>query len=299
MAVILLGWISAVALVLTWVARPWKNTPARAPLPLILAVAVSIWVLGSGAVVYNDLIAEHLWTAASVAIGFVPAKALLFALLAYAAGRAFLHARATPGPAMPRWAPTAALSAICLYLLSMDAEFQYNAALERHARSETLSAEDVSVLAQKIRNGDARRDEQGAFLGNRLCPPDLLAAFAASTDARWRRAVARNDKINPDIADKLSQDSDEQVRFMLAFNRALPPPLLSRLAADTDEMVRQTVAWTHSLPDADFDKLVNDPSPDVRGIAAIQPRLTDEQRQRLRNDPVEHVRDAANRWQAQ
>ena len=172
-----------------------------------------------------------------------------------------------------------------------------SAALERHARDPAMT--EVQALVQRIRAGDAAREGLGAFLGNPLCPPELLVEHAAWPDPYWRKAVARNDRIDATLADKLAGDTDEEVRYYLAFNRTLPPAILSRLAADTSEMVRDTVAWTGSLPDADFNRLVNDPSPKVRATTALQSWISPEALAKLRNDPEQRVRDAANRWAAQ
>ena len=161
-------------------------------------------------------------------------------------------------------------------MLASDFMSLRSAALERHARDPAKTAAEVQALVQRIRAGDAAREELGAFLGNPLCPPEPLVEHAASPDPYWRKAVARNDGIDATLADKLAGDTDEEVRYYLAVNRTLPPAILSRLAADTSEMVRDTVAWTDSLPDADFNRLVNDPSPKVRATTALQSRISPE-----------------------
>jgi hypothetical protein len=299
MPFILLGWIAAVAVVLAFVIKPWKSAAHRAPLPMILALAVSAWGLGSGAIIYNDLMAQGSWTAASLTIGFVPAKAIIFALLAYALGRTFNAARATSGPPVARWGVPAVLTVVLMYVLGTDVAANWDARLESHARSTTLSAQDVSALAAKIRDGRATKGEQGEFLGNPLCPPDLLEEFASSPEPYWRRAVARNDKLDHGLIEKLLQDPDEEVRYFLAFNRDLPVPLLSRLAADKSERVREVVVWTRNLPDADYAKLTRDPSAKVRESTARQERTSMEDWARLRDDPDERVRTAARRWDAQ
>jgi|GEM_PF-6065605 len=290
---IILGWIAAVAVVVVLVARPWKSPAHRSPLALGPAVAAAAWVLVTGANAYDNLINDGSWTAASVAIGFVPIKAVVYALLAYAMGRTFTAARAADAPPMQRWGAPAALAAILIYFVGGDVLRMRTDAAERHAANETLSAADVAALADDIRNSSTSKGVQFAFLGNPLCPPDLLAQFASSPDHYWRQAVARNDTISPEIADKLAQDQKEEVRFMLAFNRTLPPDILSRLAADQSELVRDTVAWTKTLPDDAFEKLVNDPSAKVRATVARQPRLSPEALEKLRNDPNESVRKAA------
>lgn len=295
MSVILPGWVAAVVLVFVLVTRPWKSTAARAPLPVALATAMAVWVLSAGFATYNGLMAKESSTAATITIAIVPIKALLFALLAYVLGRTFLTARTMQGPKLQRWGMPAALAALCLYLVGADVRAQYETKLELHAASTALSADEVNALTARIRSGDALADEQGAFLGNPLCPPAVLAEFAASPELRWRRAVARNDKLEPALAEKLSQDPDEDVRYMLAFNRQLPAPLLSRLAADSNERVREVVVWTDSLPDEVFNRLVDDPSPRVRATVAIQARTSPEAMAKLRADPVEQVRQAAQR----
>jgi len=299
MSFIAFGWIAVVVVVVGLVTKPWKGAANRAPLPLALAMAMIAWVIGTGNVVYNDLMALGSWTAASITIGYVPAKAIVFALVAYFFGRTLNTARITPGPIAQRWGIPALLAAVLLYFLGTDIASNREAALERHASSTTLSEQDVTEITQKIRSGSATKDEQGAFLGNPLCPPELLADFAASADPYWRRAVARNAKISPEIAEKLSQDPEQEVRYLLTFNRDLSPAILSRLAADPSERVREMVVWSKKLPDEDYAKLARDPSAKVRETVARQERTSMEDWRRLREDPDQRVRDAARRWDAQ
>jgi len=289
-------WLAVTLLVLAVATRPWKTPAARAPLPVALGLGMTLWVLVTGAIIQADLMKIGSWTAASTTMGFVPLKAIFMALLAYGSARMVLAERAASGPRQ-RWILPACLSLFTLYLFVGDVQFNINSASERHARSTTLTPQEVDALTQRISAGDATPDEKGAFLGNPLCPPELLARFAADPEPRWRRAVARNDTIAADIAEKLVQDPDEQVRYMMAFNRKLPPPLLSRLSTDSSESVREMVAWTSSLPEEDFNRLINDPSPQVRAAVALQSRLSEEGHAKLLADPEKRVRDAANRWQ--
>jgi hypothetical protein len=294
--IILAVWIAVVGAIDVVVIRPWRSQAARAPLPLILGTAAAAWVIGTGFFGYRQLMAEGAWTGASIAMGFVPAKAIVVSLIAYAAGRSFLSALTTSAPLMTRWALPALLAAVLVYSIASDISRLHSSALERHARNPALTDAETSALAQKIRAGDAGREETFAFLGNPRCPDDLLGEYAASPDAYWRSAVARNDAIGPDIAAKLAADPDEQVRFYLAFNRKLPAEILIQLAADPSDNVRNTVVWTDALPDESFDRLVNDSSAKVRATAALQPRLSKMQREKLRNDPEERVREAASRY---
>ncbi len=295
--VILGAWSVVVLGVDLAVTRPWKSPGARAPLALGLGAVLALWVLGGGFVAYRQMMADGAWTGASIAMAFVPAKAIVLSLIAYAAGRSFLTARAqTDVPAFNRWGLAALLAAAVVYSIGSDLSAFHAGALERHARDPALTAQEVQSLARKIRAGDARRGEAFAFLGNPQCPADLLAEYAASADAAWRTAVARNDTIGPAIAEKLASDPDEMVRFYLAFNRKLPPEILVQLAADSSDDVRNTVVWTDALPDESFERLVDDPSAKVRATAAIQPRLSKTQREKLRNDPEQRVRDAAYRY---
>ncbi len=295
--IFLLAWAAVVTTIVLVVARPWKAPAARAPLPLSLAGLVGLWVLVMGALSHAELMSLGSWTAASVTIGLIPIKASFMALLAYAAGRSINTARAASGPVVQRWGLAAALSAGSVYLVAADIQASIDNARATHARSTALSPEEVQALTAKVRDGKAVPDEMSAFLGNPLCPPDLLARYAASEDPRWRRAVARNGTLIPELAEKLATDTDEEVRYMLSFNRDLTPALLSRLAADSSVNVRAMVAWTKTLPDEDFAKLVEDPSAEVRATAAIQPRLSPEALEKLRADPEERVRNAANRRQ--
>ena len=236
--VLLLGWISVVAVVDGAVTRPWKSPAARAPLPLALGIAVAAWVLATGAFAYATAMAEGAWTGATIAIAFIPAKAIVLSLLAYAAGRTFLTARATPAPFVQRWGLPIVLVGISLYALTSDVVALHNGALERHARDPALSAGEVSALVRRVHAGDVTAGELGEFLGNPLCPAELLAEYAGAPDARQRMAVARNQKIDPVLAEKLAADSDQDVRYYIAFNPNLPPEAAARLASDSSEMVR-------------------------------------------------------------
>ena len=238
MIVLLLGWISVVAVIDGAVTRPWKSAAARAPLPVALAVIFAAWVLATGAYAYADSMAQGAWTGATIAIAFVPIKAVILSLLAYAAGRTFLTARATSAPFGRRWGLPILLAGISLYILASDVVALHKSTLERHARDPALTTEEVAVLLQRIHDGKAGEDELSEFLGNPLCPPGLLAEYASSSTPHWRMAVARNQKIDAVLADKLANDPNENVRYYIAFNPNLPPEAAARLAADSSEMVR-------------------------------------------------------------
>lgn len=294
--VVLAGWIAAVAVVDLAVMRPWKSPAARAPLPIFLGIALAAWAIGTGFFSYRQLMADGAWTGASIAIGFVPAKAIVLSLIAYAAGRTFLTARASGIP--QNWAVPVFLALIAGYSIVSDVITFRVSALERHAANPALTPEETFALTQRVREGDAGRSEIAAFLGNPRCPPELLTEYAGSSDSYWRMAVARNDAIDAVLAERLAGDTDEDVRYYLAFNRKLPLAILSKLAADTSESVRDMVAWTDALPDEDFNRLVEDASPQVRATAARQERISPAQLEKLRNDPEQRVRDAAYRWGA-
>lgn len=297
----LAGWVAFVAIVMIVVAKVWKPSPARAALPLSLSAVMAALVLLPGASTLADMYAKGMWTAASVSMGFFPVKALLYALLGYVLGRVINSARKNAEPSQPalrRWGGPVALMALSVLLLFDDARTWQQAQLQKHAEREDLNAAEVAALVQKIRAGQTNRDEQGEFLGNPLCPPELLAEFAASSDPYWRRAVARNQTISPEVADLLSRDASLEVRYMLSFNRELPVEILSRLAADPDESVRKNMVWTKRLPDADYSALTRDPSASVRELAARQERTSMEDWERLRDDPDERVRAAARSWDA-
>jgi hypothetical protein len=276
------------------VVRPWRTPAARAPLAIGLAIGMAAWVLATGFFAFRQMMADGAWTGATITMGYVPAKAIVLSLIAYAAGRTFLSARAEGVP--QHWALPAFLGLVIAYSLVTDALSLRAGALERHAADPALTAEDVTALAARVRAGDAGRDETAAFLKNPLCPPDLLAEFAGASDSLLRMAVASNHAIAVPLAEKLAGDEDGMVRYYLAFNRTLPVALLTRLAADSDERVREAVAWTPALPEADFNRLVEDASASVRTAAAWQPRLSPAQFERLRNDPEQRVRDAVTRW---
>jgi len=281
--------------VVTVVTRPWKNPAARAPLPVVLAIAAAAWALGTGVNSYRHLMTDGAWTGATLAMLYIPTKAIVLSLLAYAAGRTLLKARVTHGSAVQRWALPLGLLGLTVYSVVSDVLLMQRAAFERHARDPALSAEDASIVAARVRSGAASREEIGAFLGNPMCPPDLLDTYGASPDSYWRKAVARNAKIDAPLAERLAGDSDEEVRHYLAFNRSLPPDILSRLASDSSEMVRETVAWTDALPEEAFNRLLEDQSAKVRATVAIQSRVSQEALAKLQNDPEQRVRDAANR----
>lgn len=293
--IILLVWIVAVIGVDVAVIRPWKSAAARAPLPIAAGIAAGAWVLATGFMAYKQMMADGAWTGASIAMAFVPGKAIVLSLLAYAAARSFLSARSGTSAPIQRWVLPALLTAALLYSIASDVMRMHTGVLERHAANPALSAAEASDLAARVRTGDATRGEIYAFLGNPKCPPDLLTEYADANDAYFRTAVARSPLIDRATADKLAGDPDEQVRLYLAFNRSLPPPVLTHLAADSSEGVRDAVVWTDTLPDEAFARLVEDASPRVRATAARQPRLSAAQLEKLRNDPEQRVRDAAAR----
>lgn len=293
-AVILLAWIAAVAAAHAVVTRPWKIAAARSPFALLPAAAMAAWVLGTGITSYNGAMADGSWTAASVTLGFIPLKAIVLSLLAHGAGRAALKARAAGDRAL--WGVAAALAVVCVYSVVADVRARSSAALEKHAADETLPPDEVAALAAKVRANAARDGEAWAFIGNRLCPPDLLAEAAASPDHNRRTAAARNSALGAADADRLIADGNEQVRFYLAFNRGLTPAQLARLSRDPSRHVRGIVARREQLPDEAFAALVDDPDAEVRSVVALQSRISSEAVEKLRNDPSEQVRNAANRW---
>jgi hypothetical protein len=229
-------------------------------------------------------------------MGFFPIKAVFYSQAAYWTGRTLLTSRTAAGAPMQRWILPALLGALTIAFIAGDVRSEIQSGRERHARSATLTPDEVAVLVQRIHSGAANPGEHGAFLRNPLCPPGLLAEAVSSPDPFLRKAVAGNDKLDPVQAEKLASDENEEVRYYLSFNRDLPAPILSKLASDSSANVRSMVAWTKSLPDEDFERLVDDPSPEVRATVAIQPRISTEAVDKLRKDPVERVRNAANRW---
>lgn len=292
--VVLFAWITFVAVIDVLITRPWSQPAARKPLPWIFAAVGAAWVLWWGANAYRDSMADGQWTAASITMGYVPLKALFYSLLSYFAGRTLLSVRKTASA----WLLPAALSAILVFLVASDIVNAHSVARMRHARNEHLSPDQAAAITERIRKGEADENEQTAFLRNPICPPDLLAEFAATPDVVIRAAVAANPKLGVTLAEQLAGDASEDVRYYLAFNRDLPSGLVSRLAHDASERVREAVLWTPTLTDDDFDLLVNDPSPRVRATAAMQQRISGAQVDRLKADPEERVRSAANRWQS-
>lgn len=292
--ILLAVWTMVVLGAIAAITRPWRIRP-RPLLALALGIAGGAWVLGTGYFAFSQMMTDGAWTGASIAMGYVPAKAIVLSLITYYAGLTFTSAR-QHGPDLKRWVLPSILAVAALYIVSSDVTRLTDNALEQHARNPALTQDDVSALVQKIKSGAAKRHETYAFLSNPRCPPDLLREYVASPEAYWRMAVASNDTIDTEIAEKLVTDPDEQVRYYLAFNHTLPVELLSRLAADKSESVRDIVARAERLPDDAFEKLVADPSAKVRSTVALQSRISDRQREILQSDPEQRVRDAANRW---
>ena len=175
MTILILAWIAVVVVAVILVTRLWKSPEARAPLPMGLAIVMAAWVIATGAQSYSTSIEEQSWTAATITIPLVAGKAIIYALLAYALGRNFLKSRSSQSPAMQRWAMPAILAVVCATFLFSDVSRLHEAALERHASDTSLSPEAVAALVSRIQSGQAKRSEAGAFLGNPLCPPDLLS----------------------------------------------------------------------------------------------------------------------------
>lgn len=214
-AVVLFAWITFVVVVDVLITRPWSQPAARKPFPWICAAAGAGWVLWWGANAYRDSIADGQWTAASVAMAYIPLKALFYSLLAYFAGRT----------ASRRWLLPAALSLILVCLVVSDVVNAQSVARMRYARDEHLSSDQISVIAERIRKGDAGQSEQAAFLRNPACPPELLDEFATAPDALLRSAVAANPKLGATLAEKLAGDAAEDVRYYFGVQpRAAPCP---------------------------------------------------------------------------
>ncbi|MBX7197778.1 MAG: hypothetical protein K1X51_00205 [Rhodospirillaceae bacterium] len=291
--VILLAWTAAVVAAHAVITRPWKIPAARSPFAILPAIAMTAWVLGVGLLSYNASMASGSWTAASVTLGLIPLKAIVLSLIAHGAGRAAAKALAGGGGA--QWGVAAVALALCVYSVAADIGARRNAALEKHAADENLGADEVAALAAKVRANGAGEGEVWAFLGNRLCPPDLLAAAVASSDRNRRIAAARNSALDAAQADRLMTDADEQVRFYLAFNPGLTPEQLAHLSRDVSPQVRGIVALREKLPDDALARLVDDPDTGVREVVALQARISGEALEKLRNDRNERVRNAANR----
>jgi hypothetical protein len=287
---LLIGWLIAVGIIVALATRLWR-ADARKPLPLAAASAVTAWVVWDGGVVYRDLIAQSAWTAATVVIPYVPAKASLLAVLAYYALRGltgFSHL-----PCSKRL--VAALPAgILVFLLVADVLGSMDQARVRTARDATMTAAALEAEVIRVTSGAASRDEVLAFLENPLCPPALLEKYAAE-ERTFKTQVARNPKVPEEILLRLSRDSDPLVRYYAAYSPNMPETELPRLAADQDPMVRESMAWKKKLPDEDFARLLNDSEARVRATAALQPRTSDEDILRLTGDPDAGVRRNADR----
>jgi hypothetical protein len=295
MAALVGSWSLAVLATFIVIVRPWRPGHAWPPLALAAAVAVASWALWDGAAIYADLTARHSWTAATITIPYVPAKALLFAVLAYFAVRSLLALRA---PAVEhagnRYAAPAILTGVTLFFLVSDVVASFEAARVRMARDPNLSTAQLNVAIARVGSGAASEDEVLAFLENPLCPPELLERYATETPL-FKTYVARNPKVPVELVRRLSRDSDPTVRLHAAYSANLPAEELPRLAADTDELVRESIAWKAKLSDEDFARLITDTAPRVRSVVALQPRLSNEAVLQLTMDPDSSVRANATR----
>lgn len=294
MTALVASWTLAVAVLLIGVTRPWRSAQARAPLPFILAVAVAGWVIWNGAAVYADLMAQHSWTAATIVIPYVPAKAALLMLLTYFAARSLLALRTSTETAPSRYTLPAVLTAITLTLLANDVLSTMTAAKVRTARNLNLTTEQLAVVTARVTGGAAQQDEILAFLENPLCPPALLEKYATEHQY-FKTQITRNPKVPTDLLLRLSKDPDPIVRYYAAASSQLPPEELSRLSSDDDAMVREMIAWKDKLSDEDFQRLINDSAARVRATVALQPRLADADLLRLTTDADASVRANAAR----
>ena len=294
MIALIAGWTLVVAVLLIVVARPWRSAQAHTFLPLVLAAGAAGWVIWNGAILYADLTAQSSWTAATVTLPYVPAKAALFMLLTYFAARSLLALRTTAETAPSRYALPAILTTITLMLLVNDVLSTMTAAKVRTARDPNLTTGQLSVVTARVTGGLAKQDEILAFLENPACPPELLEKYATAHQY-FKTQIARNPNVPVDLLLRLSKDADPIVRYYAAASARLPPEELSRLAADVDPMVREIIAWKDKLPDEDFQRLVNDSAARVRATVALQPRLADADLLRLTTDVDASVRTNAAR----
>lgn len=291
MTALIAGWTLVIAVLLIVVARPWRS---RAPLPLVLAAGVAGWVIWNGAVLYADLIAQSSWTAATITIPYVAAKAALFMLLTYFAALNLLALRTTTNTAPSRYTLPTILTGVTLTLLVNDVLSTMTAAKVRTARDPSLTTEQLSVVTARVTGGLAKQDEILAFLESPSCPPPLLEKYATEHQY-FKTQITRNPKVPVDLLLRLSKDTDPIVRYYAAASARLPPEELSRLAADDDPMVREITAWKDKLPDEDFQRLINDNAARVRATVALQPRLADADLLRLTTDADVSVRANAAR----
>jgi hypothetical protein len=291
---LVLGWSVAVVAVFLAAARPWRFAEARAPLPLVMAFLTAAWALWDGARIYADLMAQGLWTAATVTIAYVPVKAILMTLLAYLTGRAIMMAVKAP-PATPRrFVRAGALTAVLIAFFVVDVQASADAARQRTARSAALTPDEIAAVQRRIESGAATDGEITAFLGNPLAPPEFLARYT-DADARFKAYVTRNPSLPSDALLRLSRDADANVRLSAVYNPGLVETEFPRLAQDSDTYVREAMTWKPQLPDADFARLLNDPEARVRAAAVLQPRAADDELRRLAADSDESVRRAAAR----
>jgi hypothetical protein len=304
-AVIVLAWIGVVTLVFALAIRPWGKPERRAPLPLLLLVLGAGWVLVSGAAGYAELIAQGLWTAASVAIPFYPAKAVIYGLFGYVTGRVLagtlqLHRLRTSvgysaaSPGVIRAVVGGALLAIAGYAVIGDVNTVREAAIDRVARNPHISPEQAARFVAEIESGMLSPALTHTFLGNPVCPPHLLERFAGGA-VNDKAAVLSNPNLAPDIVLRLAQDTNVLVRYYAAYHDRMTPDALARLAADPDPEVRMAALRNDKLPDDAFRTLLADPVPRVRRALVYEERLAADDLRVLLNDPDETVRNEARR----
>lgn len=289
-----LGWSAVVVAALVLLARPWSQPTGRALLPWLIAAAVAGLELWNGKLVYDDLIGQGSWTAATMTIAVVPMKAIIVAGAFYAAVYLFNAARASAETGVKKFGATAAVAALAVSMAAFDLVTSIDAGRVRAAASSALSPADVDALTARVQAGEASNGEVIAFLENPLCPSDLLAEYA-NNEQRARIAVARNPAVPLPLLVRLSNDEDAEVRLFAMYNKALPAEDVARLSADADARIREAATWKAELPNTDFARLSADTEPRVRAAAALQPRMADDVLKALVNDPDIGVRNTAER----
>ncbi|MBL8630013.1 MAG: hypothetical protein JNM81_10320 [Rhodospirillaceae bacterium] len=306
MIFVVFGWVIVVCGAVALITRPWKTPEARAPLQMGFAAALGLWVIWTGGQNYADFTDEGLWTGATLALIYVPFKAILYALLGYFGARAALNAWTNipddddvARDGATRWRTTIILATIIVFFVGSDIFTVREATRQRNARDQELTPDRIAKLERRVILNIASPEEKYRFLENPLCPATLLEDMAVSPDLRIRIAVARNPSLSAELATQMAADPDGEVRYLIAHHKALPLSQLQRLASDPYDRVREAVAWKAALPDAEFNRLVDDPSPSVRATIVLQRRLSDDALRRLTNDTDERVRTEAMRIAAE
>lgn len=126
--------------------------------------------------------------------------------------------------------------------------------------------------------------------GNGHIPPEMVARFAASPNARTRMYAAMNDRASPEVLAQLASDPDNHVREGVAVNRHTPHETMMALAADGDTGVVHQVVANARNPEV-IDRVLNGPMGKYDGIflaAAQNQNATPDQLRQMYKRAYQH-----------